>query len=123
MDAAELLGAIESALKAEVGRGYSSIKQFVRSQGQKLAEQAIFLAEQRATGSLAGSSNDSLYEFFLEGLKTNAENLAKSVAMLTVLTIERAWNAIANVVWGALSGILKAAGLPAVLIPTAPPHA
>ncbi|MEO5938463.1 MAG: hypothetical protein ABIQ43_05580 [Sphingomonas sp.] len=85
-----------------------------------MAGQAELIATQRISGSL--KDNDDLYEFFLKGLKTNTENLAKTVAMLTALTIERAWNAIANALWSGLRTILTAAGVPRPLLPATPPH-
>ena len=42
--------------------------------------------------------------------------------MLTALTIEKAWNAVANVLWGAMRTIMSAAGVPPALLPVVPPH-
>ena len=120
MNADDILQAISDGLKQELSTGYSTIKGFVESQGKLLAGQAEMIARQRIAGSL--SDDDDLYEFFLDGLKTNTENMAKSVAMLTALTIERAWNAIAKALWGGLRTILTAAGLPGPLVPETPPH-
>lgn len=120
MDANAILNDLRAALKGELGQGYSTIASFVNRQGRLLADQALFIAEQRATGSLR--SNDRLYKHFLEGLKTNAVNLTHHVAMLTALTIEKAWNAVANVLWGAMRSILSASGVPTTLLPATPPH-
>ena len=120
MSATAILDEMRDALRGELGQGFSLISGFVNEQGRLLADQAVFIAEQRANGDLR--DNDALYHFFLDGLKTNTENMARSVAMLTALTIEKAWNAIANALWGGLRGILTAAGVPAPLIPGAPPH-
>ena len=120
MDADTILADLRAALEGELGQGYSTISTFMERQGRLLAEQAAFIAEQRATGALR--DNDRLYEHFLEGLRTNTVNLTHHVAMLTALTIEKAWTAVANVLWGALRTIMSASGVPATLLPATPPH-
>ena len=110
---------IVAALKGELGDGYSSISGFVSSQGRLLAKQAEGIARSRVSGSL--KDDDDLYEFFLDSLKTNAENMAKAVVMLSALTIEKAWNAVAGVLWGAIRTTLKGAGVPDNLLPKTPP--
>lgn len=119
MDSQDILGGMVTALKGELGQGYSTISSFVESQGKLLAKQAADIAKSRATGSL--KDDDELFQFFLDGLEKNAENAAKSVVMLSALTIEKAWNAIAGVLWGGIRSILTGAGVPANLLPTTPP--
>ncbi len=119
MDHEAILGDIVAALKGELGNGYSQISNFVDNQGRLLAKQAEDIAKSRLTGSLV--QDDELFEFFLENLKTNAENMAKSIVMLTILTIEKAWNAVAGVLWGAIRSILGGAGVPGNLLPETPP--
>ena len=120
MDASTIFTDLRDALKGELGQGYSTISSFIERQGRLLADQAAFIAEQRATGSLR--DNDALFEHFLEGLRTNAVNLTHHVAMLTALTIEKTWNAVANVLWGGIRAIMAAAGVPAALLPVTPPN-
>lgn len=108
-----------NALKGELGKGYSTISNFVESQGKLLAKQAEDLAKSRLSGSLA--NDDELYHFFLQSLQQNTENLAKSLVMLSALTIEKAWNAVANALWGGIRTILSGAGVPANLLPQTPP--
>ena len=118
MDHQQILGDIVAALKGELGEGYSTIKSFVESQGKLLAKQAEDIAKSRINGSLA--NDDELFQFFLEGLETNARNMAKSLVMLSVLTIEKAWNAVAGVLWGGIRTILSGAGVPGNLLPQTP---
>jgi hypothetical protein len=108
-----------AALQGQLGQGYSSISNFVQTQGSLLARQAENIATSRATGSL--KNDDELFDFFLQGLQQNTENAAKSVVMLTALTIEQAWNAIAGVLWGGIRTILTGAGVPAARLPETPP--
>ena len=120
MDASTILADLQAALKGELGAGYSTISSFIARQGRLLAEQAVLIAEQRTNGSLR--DNDALFEHFLDGLKTNTINLAHHVAELTALTIEKTWNAVANVLWGGIRTIMSAAGIPAGLLPATPPQ-
>lgn len=119
MDHQQILGDIVAALKGELGAGYSTIKNFVESQGALLAKQAENIAMQRIDGSLA--KDDDLYHFFLDGLERNATNMARSVVMMSALTIEKAWNAVAGVLWGGIRTMLTGAGVPANLLPQTPP--
>ena len=119
MDHDQILGDIIAALKGELGAGYSTIQSFAESQGKLLAKQAEDIARSRISGSL--KDDDDLFGFFLEGLRHNAENMAKSIVMLSALTIEKAWNAVAGVLWGGIRSILSGAGVPDNLLPETPP--
>lgn len=119
MDPEQILQDMVAALKGELGDGYSTISSFVQSQGKLLAKQAEGIARSRISGSLA--TDDELYNFFLESLRHNTENMARSVVMLSALTIEKAWNAVAGVLWGAIRTALSGAGVPGNLLPQTPP--
>lgn len=119
MDHTQILNDMVGALKGELGNGFSTIKGFVESQGKLLAKQAEDLAKSRISGSLA--NDDELYAFFLENLENNAKNMAKAIVMLSALTIEKAWNAVAGVLWGGIRTILSGAGVPSNLLPQTPP--
>jgi hypothetical protein len=115
----QILNEIVAALRGELGSGYSTISNFVETQGKLLAKQAESIAKSRVNGSLR--DDHELYEFFLENLKTNTENMVRAVVMLTALTIEKAWNAVAGVLWGAIRTVLSGAGVPHNLLPEQPP--
>lgn len=119
MNHQQILDDIVAALKGELGDGFSAIGSFVQSQGSLLAKQAESIATSRISGSL--KNDDALYQFFLENLKTNSENMVKSIVMLSALTIEKAWNAVAGVLWGGMRSILSGAGVPGSLLPEQPP--
>ncbi|MFL6728599.1 MAG: hypothetical protein ACJ8E3_08625 [Sphingomicrobium sp.] len=119
MDHEQILNDIVAALRGELGQGFSTIRNFVENQGKLLAKQAEDIARSRINGSL--KDDDELFHFFLEGLETNAQNMAKAIVMLTALTIEKAWNAIAGVLWGGIRSILSGAGVPGNLLPETPP--
>jgi hypothetical protein len=119
MDHQQMLDDIIAALKGELGQGYSTIRNFVESQGTLLTQQAEEIARLRVSGSL--KDNDALFQFFLDGLRINAENMAKAIVMLSALTIEKAWNAVAGVLWGGIRTILSGAGVPGNFLPEQPP--
>ena len=119
MNHQQMLNDMVAALRGELGEGYSTIRSFVESQGKLLAKQAEEIAKSRLDGSL--KDDDELFHFFLEGLERNATNMAKSIVMLSALTIEKAWNAVAGVLWGGIRTILSGAGVPGNLLPETPP--
>ena len=119
MDHQQILNDLIAALKGELGVGYCKIQDFAESQGRLLAKQAEGIAKSRAGGRLA--EDNELYAFFLDNLKANSENMAKSLVMLTILTIEQAWNAVAGILWGSIRTILSGAGVPGALLPETPP--
>jgi len=121
MDASDILDDLLSNLRTELGDGFSAISNFARVQGEMLAKQAARIARSRIDGDLA--DDDDFYNWLLGGLERDTANMARSIAVLTVLTIEKAWNALVNALWGGIRSILTAAGLPAPLIPETPPHA
>lgn len=119
MDYQDILNRIVAALNRELGQGFSAISNYTNEQGRLLAKQASGIALSRASGSLA--NDDEQYHFFLANLKTNTENFVKSIVMLTALTIEKAWNAVAGILWGAIRTILQSAGVADNLLPETPP--
>jgi hypothetical protein len=119
MNHQDILDDMIAGLKGELGSGFSQIKAFVETQGRLLAKQAEAIARSRADGDLA--NDDEFFAFMLDNLKSNTANMAQSVAMLTILTIEKAWNAVANALWGGIRQILSAAGVPDDLLPENPP--
>lgn len=110
MDNVKILDDIVAALRGELGHGYSTISSLVASQGRLLAKQVENITRSRIDGSL--KDDDELFHFFLEGLQKNTVSLAKSIVMLSALTIEKAWNAVAGTLWGAIRTALSGAGVP-----------
>jgi len=91
---------------------------FAERQAKMLATQAAMIT--RAT--IAGELDTDSQAFFLDDLKRLTANLARTLVGLTILTIEKAWNAIVGVLWGAINTALQGAGLPFTFaVPGAPP--
>jgi hypothetical protein len=121
MNASDILEDVLAALRGELADGFSAVSAFAQRQGRMLAVQAELIGRERIDGSLR--DDDELFGFFLDGLQRDTLNMARSIAMLTILTIERAWNAIANALWGGIRQLLTAAGIPGGLLPATPPLA
>jgi len=119
MNFEDILSNMVAGLQQEIGAGIASIRGFIDDQGKLLAKQAEMLAKSRATGSLR--DDDELFAFFLEGLETNTRNLARVITMHSIITIEKAWNALAHALWGGIRSILQGAGFPDPLLPPDPP--
>ena len=81
-----------------------------------MADQAAAIAQARITGSL--KDDDDTFDFFTNQLKDLATNFARSVATLTLLIIEQAWNAVVKVVWGAINGALASVKIADIPLPT-----
>jgi hypothetical protein len=108
---------IINALKGSLEESWSTVSVFAEDQAKKLANQAAMIAQARILGSL--KDDDDLFDFFIDQLKEMTANFAKGIANLTLLTIEKAWNAIVGAVWGAINGTLSSAVLGPLPIPPA----
>lgn len=115
-DTGKVVDDIISALKGAVGKGWTAISGFAETQAKMMANQAAMIAQSRISGSL--KDDDEMFEFFTDQLKDHATNFARSVATLTLLTIEQAWNAVVKVVWGAINGALSSVRLAGIPLPT-----
>lgn len=118
LDVEALLSGVVQAVKDIVADDWSRISNFTENQGRMLANQAVMITTARTVGSLR--NDDDGFEFFLRQLEKMTRNFTQSIAALTIVTIEKAWNAVVGVVWGAVNGALSAAGLSEVPIPTVP---
>lgn len=118
LDVEALLSDVIQAVQDIVADDWSRISNFTENQGRMLANQAVMITAARTVGSLR--NDDDGFEFFLRQLENMTRNFTQSIAALTIVTIEKAWNAVVGVVWGAVNGALSAAGLSGVPIPAVP---
>ena len=77
---------------------------FINQQATALVAQAQLIAQQTNAGELTAEQRS----FFLDHLADHTKDLALMVAALTVLTAEKAWNAIVGVLWGAINTAISA---------------
>jgi roadblock/LC7 domain-containing protein len=118
IDTTQLTTDILAALRGEITSGWGKIRAFSEKQAKALATQAAFITRSRVAGAL--KDDDSLFKFFTDQLKEMAANFARAVAAMTIVTLEKAWNAIVGVVWGAVNDVLTSAGFGRLSVPRAP---
>jgi hypothetical protein len=110
----QIISAVNTAINGDI----RTIASFAERQAAQLAKQAAWIAESTINGSF---TDDDDRQFFIDNLKDLTENFARTVAGLTILTLEKAWNAVVGVLWGAINGALTASGIPIRLpVPAAP---
>ncbi|SHG98762.1 hypothetical protein SAMN02745157_0107 [Kaistia soli DSM 19436] len=109
----QLAGDIVDALRGEITTGFQAISTFARNQSRRLAAQAALIAE----GGITGQLDAEMLRFFDDQLKTMARNFARAVAERTMITLQRAWNAITDVVWGAVNAALGTVGIGGLPMP------
>lgn len=114
----ELAAAIVAALRGELTDGWTSVSTFAGKQARRLATQAALMTEGRITHQI----DDELLDFFEDQLKEITINFARAMAMRTIITLQRAWNAIVGVVWDTVNGALGAARFGTLPVPAAPTH-
>lgn len=104
------LGAVVDSVKTEVsgilGKDVATWRGFSERQLQALAKQAQLIAQGYASGDL----DDDDVHFFLDGLEKMAENFARTLRGLLIITIEKVWNATMKVLLDAVKGALGSVG-------------
>ncbi|WP_172328044.1 hypothetical protein [Mangrovicoccus sp. HB161399] len=107
---------IAGTLRVQAGADFQRIRQIVGTHAASIAAQAELLVQSRIESAAAGTGS-VLDEFFADQLKVQVRHLAQTVAAMTVLTLEKAWNAMVGIVWTAMNAALSGAGLPGLPIP------
>ncbi len=111
----QIIAAVNNVLQADV----TNYVAFAKRQADQLAQQAAWIAQGTITGEFKDEQDR---DWFLQNLQTLTKNFAHTIAGLTILTIEKAWNAIVGVLWKAINGAIAGAGIPIQLpVPSAPP--
>lgn len=113
IDVDGLAGDILSALRAILGEDAPKLAQLGAERASRLARQADWIAG----ATLDGTLNEEDRDWFLDDLARMAVDFARTLALHTLLTIERAWNAVVGTLWSALRGALGIAGLPLPALP------
>lgn len=87
----DILTAASGAAATDIG----NLAGFSRSQLRKIAKQTEWIR----AGRLAGDLDDELFRFHLDDLARLIDSFVKVLAALTIVMMERVWNAIVGVVW------------------------
>jgi hypothetical protein len=110
LNAQELFEGLKDAATASLGSDIEEIQGFAHDQLQAIAQQGVLAANGLADGSI----NDANKETFLDGLKEMVGSFLNVLAGLTAVVVEKMWNSMVGVIWGAIN---KATGL-ALVVPT-----
>lgn len=109
----ELAGDILKALRAILAEDVPKLAELGVERSRRLAQMADMIAGQWNRGELSEEDRD----WFLDDLARMSADFARTIALETLLTVERAWNAVAGVIWTALRAAIGVAGLPVPAIP------
>lgn len=107
--------ALVQAIKGASRSGWKKVSTLVTTQSRMMALQAAFITESTISGPLR--DEPELRQLFIDQLADSVRGLARDVAAMTILTLEKAWNAAVAVLWGAMNKALGAAGLGGILVP------
>jgi hypothetical protein len=105
----DMIGAVSGIAKKDI----TLIEGFSKSQMQKIAEQTVWFAEADGMGMF--DNNKPLRDHFLKGIEEVTRLCAKTLVAIAAITVEKIWNALVGVVWGALDAAVGIA-LPRPLI-------
>lgn len=94
----QLVADIKTAVSGVLERDAAEIRGFSERQLDALALQAKLIASAIVNNEI----DDDLRDYFLDSLENMAENFAKSLRGLLAVTIEKVWNAVVGVLWGAI---------------------
>lgn len=109
IDISSLASQIKTAASDVAKRDISVLKGFSDRQIKAIAQQTQLVA----AGIASGQITEETQEFFLDSLKTMAQSFANTLQGLAKVTIEKIWNAVVGVVWGAI-GTATGIALPAI---------
>jgi hypothetical protein len=96
----QFLKSIATAASGVLGKDVTTISGFAESQWKQLATYSIWVGEAILEGDFTG--DDALRENFLQSIQDMAHNLVETLMGLAILTVEKTWNAIVNVIWTTL---------------------
>lgn len=104
IDIAQLVADLKDAATAVLKKDVTALRGFSGRQVEAIAQQAKLVGVGIATGEITEATRD----FFLDSLEDMTRNFVRTLRGVTMVTVEKVWNAMVTVVWKALS---KATGL------------
>lgn len=109
IDISSLMEQMKTAASDVANKDISVLKGFSDRQMKAIAQQAALVAAGIASGQITTETQ----EFFLDSLKTMAQSFANTLQGLAKVTIEKVWNAMVGVLWGAV-GTATGIDIPAI---------
>lgn len=99
IDLNQLVADMKAAATGVLRKDVTTFRGFSERQLKAIAQQAGFVA----TGIATKQITEETEQFFLDSLEDMALSFAKTLRGLLTVTIEKVWNAIAGVLWNAIS--------------------
>ncbi len=99
LDLDQLVSDMQVAASGVVQADVTTLRGFAQAQLQAIAQQAELVT----TGILTKQITSATQQFFLDGLEDMALSFAKTLRGLLMVTVEKVWNAVVGVLWGAIS--------------------
>jgi Arc/MetJ-type ribon-helix-helix transcriptional regulator len=99
IDLEQLMNDMKYAASQVIKQDVTILRGFSERQLKALAKQTELIA----AGILSGDIDEDLRDFFLDSLENMALNFVKTLHGLLIVTIEKVWNAIIGIIWGAIS--------------------
>jgi hypothetical protein len=99
IDVDQLVSDMRAAATGVLQTDVTVVRGFSERQLKAIAQQAAFVAKGIANKQITSETQ----EYFLDGLEDMALSFAKTLRGLTMVTIEKMWNAVVGVIWSALS--------------------
>jgi len=104
-DVQKLIADIGAAVNGVVQKDLTTYEAYIQRQTQGIAHQAEWIAESFVAGMIDVGTRD----FFLKQLADTTAVFAKTVAGLALITIEKVWNAVVDVLWHSINTAIGAA--------------
>jgi len=99
LDINQLIADIKNTATDILNKDVETVRGFSSRQLTGIANQTALIAAGIATGQITEATRD----FFLDQLVELARNFANTLVGLTLVTIEKLWNAVVSVIWNAIS--------------------
>lgn len=110
MRTSDIIARILNRLQTQLGEDFETIESFARERLESITELAAVIARERVDGIFR--TNNQMFARAVDRLKAHVDLFARNLALLSALTVEKAWNTVVSEVWGAINALVGAVGAP-----------
>lgn len=114
LDVQQLAAELKKTATEILQKDITKMKGFSERQVKAISQQAVLITD----GIKSGQITEETADFFSTSLDDMIKNFARTLKGLALLVIEKLWNALVNVVWGAINSAIGAASGVALPVPT-----
>ncbi|MCA0873616.1 hypothetical protein LCL97_22515 [Seohaeicola saemankumensis] len=107
MKSSEVIANILGKLQTQLQGDFETIETFARERLEDIAELAMVLARERVDGIF--KTNNQMFQRAVARLEKRVDLFVRDLALLSALTVEKAWNTVVSEVWGAINAVIGAA--------------